>query len=132
MRAGTMAANPFELMMDPERVVQVRPRERGFEAAGAGHEAVAQARILQRVLPHHGIRMDAHERIAGADMAGQRLPRDESLHCLAQVDDLLRIDRADLRQRAVGVGMAGGRDEGRQIRHEAIVQCPTRPWLQPA
>ena len=69
--------------------VQVGPGQGRLEAPGAGHEAVAQSGILQNVLPQDGVGVDAHERIAGADMAGQGLARHESLHGLAQVGDLL-------------------------------------------
>ena len=104
--------------------IQVRPRERGLEAAGAGDEAVAQARVLQRVLARHRVGVDAHEGVAGPHMARQRFARDEALHGVAQVVDLLRVDDANLRQGAVRVGVAGGSDEGRHEGHEAY--CATR------
>ena len=50
----------------------------------------------------------------------------EPLHRIAQVVDLLRIDQAHLRQRALGFGVAGRGDERRQQRHAPIVQRSLR------
>jgi hypothetical protein len=60
-------------------------------------------------------------------MAGQSIAGHKPLHRLSQMADLLRIDRPDLGQRAVGVAVSRWRDERRQIGHEAIVQRATRP-----
>ena len=58
-------------------------------------------------------------------MAGQGSTRDEALHGVAQVVDLLRIDGPHLGQRALGLAVASGRDERGHVGHAAY--CAVAP-----
>ena len=123
--------DPVVLAKQPELVqviagVQVRPRQRGLVQAGAGDKAITQAQVLQHVLPHHRVGVDANEGIAGAQMAGQRFAAHKALHGVAQVRDLLRVDDFDLRQRRLWLGVAGGCNQGRHVGHGPIVLWPRR------
>jgi hypothetical protein len=105
--------------------VQVGSGQRGLEAAGAGHESVAQPRVCMR----HRAGLHAHERVAGADagqgvgvgLPGQRLAGHEAAHGLAQVGQAGLVDGLDLGQCGRRIGEAHGGDEGGQDGHGAIV-----------
>ena len=117
-------------------VVQIRPGQRGLEAAWAGNKAVAQVRAFQHRGAGHGFGVQAYKGVAGTHVAGQGFAGDEALHGGTQMVDLLVVNQPDLRQGSNRVGEAGGGDKGGQIGHRSIVQrnnvkqevAPARAW----
>ena len=81
LRAGAdLERDAVVLEQQPELLAvvareQVGPRQRGLVGAGAGDEAVAQARIGAR----DRVGVHAHERVAGAHPSGGRVAGDEGL-----------------------------------------------------
>ena len=106
---------------------QLGPGEGGLVVAGVRDEAVGQPRVrvavVRRGQPHEGV-AGAHAR-QGA--GGRRFEGDEGLQLLAQVRQAGVVDLADARQRGVGVGEGGGRDEGRKQGH-GLLSTPAKAW----
>ena len=92
---------------------QVGPGQRGFEGAGAGDEAIAQARVGA----HDGVGAHAHDRIARAHALGHCVTSDERLQCATQVLDAALVDGAHLSERSGRVGEGGGGDVVRNDKH---------------
>jgi hypothetical protein len=93
--------------------VQIRPGQRGFKTAWPGHKTIAELRDIGRFQngAGHRIGVDADKRVAGAHMAGQAGTGHIALHGAAQMENLLVINGADLRQRGGRVSVAHRRDE---------------------
>ena len=87
---------------------QIGPGQRRLVGAGAGDEAVAQARVGAR----DRVGVHAHERIAGADATGRRLAVDESLQRVAQVIDAAGVDLLNTAEGGIGVVEQRRGDEG--------------------
>ncbi len=86
---------------------QVRSRQRGLECAGAGHEAVREARIGAR----HRIGMHAHKRIACPHALREAFAADETLQVIAQVADAAVVNRTHLLQCRGRIVKTGGCNE---------------------
>jgi hypothetical protein len=90
---------------------QVGAGQRGLEHAGTGDETVGQRRVGAR----HGVRLDAHEGVAGAHALVHVFAGDKALQRIAQVFDAAAVDGLHLGQsQAWIIKTGGGNEEGRK------------------